>query len=59
MLQDVHAPFEVKRGFISSVSVTVPWSQLLSENCRLQINGLELTVALKSEGEAGRRGYRI
>lgn len=56
MLESVHAPLEVKRGFIRSVSVVVPWTKLLSENCNLEINGLELTVALKNEREAGGRG---
>lgn len=52
-LENLHAPVEVKQGVVRSVAVVVPWSSLFKDNCQLEIDGLELTLALKSEGEAG------
>uniref|UniRef100_A0A6Q2WWB9 Autophagy related 2B n=1 Tax=Esox lucius TaxID=8010 RepID=A0A6Q2WWB9_ESOLU len=42
ILESVDAPFEVIEGFIQTISLTVPWSSLLQENCALEVKGLEM-----------------
>ncbi|KAJ8390814.1 hypothetical protein AAFF_G00099460 [Aldrovandia affinis] len=42
ILESVDAPFEVTEGFIQAISLTVPWSSLLQENCALEVKGLEM-----------------
>ncbi|XP_065067241.1 autophagy-related protein 2 homolog B-like [Rhopilema esculentum] len=47
VLESVGIPLEIIDGFISSISVAVPWTSLLSESCHIDLNGLELTLAPK------------
>ncbi|KAF7704373.1 hypothetical protein HF521_021445 [Silurus meridionalis] len=42
ILESVDAPFEVTEGFIQAISLTVPWSSLLQDNCALVVKGLEM-----------------
>ena len=44
-LQGTGAPLKVLSGFIGRVTVSVPWSALLKENCKVEISGLALSVA--------------
>jgi autophagy-related protein 2 len=47
MLEDTEAPIEFVDGFIQELSVTVPWSNLLKENCFFEIRGLTITCQVK------------
>ena len=38
-------PVEVVAGFIEQVTVSVPWSALLTESCTVEISGLTVCVA--------------
>ncbi|XP_005990375.1 autophagy-related protein 2 homolog B [Latimeria chalumnae] len=42
ILESADAPLEVIKGFIESISLTVPWPSLLQENCALEVKGLEM-----------------
>ena len=44
-LQSTGAPVKVISGYIGHVTVSVPWSALLKENCHVEISGLALSVA--------------
>ena len=44
-LQSAGAPLKVLSGYIGHVTVSVPWSALLKENCKVEISGLALSVA--------------
>ena len=44
-LQNTGAPLKVLSGYIGHVTVSVPWSALLKENCKVEISGLALSVA--------------
>ena len=47
MLEDTEAPIEFVDGFIQELAVTVPWSNLLKDNCFFQIRGLTVTAQVK------------
>lgn len=47
MLEDTEAPIEFVDGFIQELAVTVPWSNLLSDNCFFEIRGLTVTCQVK------------
>ncbi len=47
MLEETEAPVEFVDGYIQELSVTVPWSNLLKENCFFEIHGLTVTLQLK------------
>nr|XP_039262248.1 autophagy-related protein 2 homolog A-like [Styela clava] len=47
MLDQAHVPMEIVDGFIGSIVVTIPWSALLSDNCKVEIKGLEVTLQPK------------
>ena len=44
-LQSAGAPLKVLSGYIGHVTVSVPWSALLKENCKVEISGLTLSIA--------------
>ncbi len=44
-LKGVGAPVQVVSGYIECVTVSVPWSALLKDNCKVELSGLTLTVA--------------
>lgn len=47
MLEGTEAPIEFVDGFIQELAVTVPWSNLLSDNCFFEIRGLTVTCQVK------------
>ncbi|KAL7978365.1 hypothetical protein Chor_014904 [Crotalus horridus] len=56
-LQSVGAPLEVLDGFIDSIAVTIPWSALVTENCTVEVSGLQITCRPKyRQGPAGPEG---
>ncbi|XP_048475573.1 autophagy-related protein 2 homolog A [Rhincodon typus] len=46
-LDSVGAPLEITDGFISSISVIIPWSALITENCTVEVTGLQVTCRPK------------
>jgi len=56
LLENVGIPLEIIDGFISSISVAVPWTSLLCESCNIDLNGLELTFAPKQKPESFHHG---
>uniref|UniRef100_A0A8C6YFN9 Autophagy related 2A n=1 Tax=Naja naja TaxID=35670 RepID=A0A8C6YFN9_NAJNA len=46
-LESVGAPLEILDGFIDSISVTIPWSALVTENCTVEVSGLQVTCRPK------------
>ena len=47
MLEETEAPIEFVDGFIQELAVTVPWSNLLKDNCFFEIRGLTVTCQVK------------
>lgn len=47
MLEGTEAPIEFVDGFIQELAVTVPWSNLLKDNCFFEIRGLTVTCQVK------------
>ncbi|KAG9475554.1 hypothetical protein GDO78_003774 [Eleutherodactylus coqui] len=47
LLDSAGAPLEIIDGFIGSISVTIPWSALVTENCTLEISELQVTCRPK------------
>ena len=39
------APVQVLSGYIERVTVSVPWAALLKDNCKVELSGLNLTIA--------------
>uniref|UniRef100_A0A8D0LD16 Autophagy related 2A n=1 Tax=Sphenodon punctatus TaxID=8508 RepID=A0A8D0LD16_SPHPU len=52
LLESVNAPLEITDGFINSISVTIPWSALVTENCTVEVSGLQITCRPKYRGAA-------
>ncbi|XP_032089810.1 autophagy-related protein 2 homolog A isoform X2 [Thamnophis elegans] len=53
-LESVGAPLEILDGFIDSIAVTIPWSALVTENCTVEVSGLQVTCRPKyRQGHAG------
>uniref|UniRef100_A0A8C6YFC8 Autophagy related 2A n=1 Tax=Naja naja TaxID=35670 RepID=A0A8C6YFC8_NAJNA len=53
-LESVGAPLEILDGFIDSISVTIPWSALVTENCTVEVSGLQVTCrGPRPTGQAG------
>ncbi|XP_062901925.1 autophagy-related protein 2 homolog B-like isoform X1 [Mobula hypostoma] len=42
ILDSLDAPLEITEGFIQNISVSIPWSSLLQENCAVEVQGLEM-----------------
>ncbi|XP_020613758.1 autophagy-related protein 2 homolog A-like [Orbicella faveolata] len=53
MLDNAGIPVEIIDGFIGSISVSVPWTALLSESCCLDIQGLEVTITPRQRVDTG------
>ncbi|KAF7991887.1 hypothetical protein HCN44_010688 [Aphidius gifuensis] len=53
MGEQQHLPLEFVDGFISEMSVSIPWSALLSEASYVEVKGLKLTVQPRQRSEAG------
>lgn len=47
LLESVSAPLEIVDGFINSIAVTIPWSALVTENCTVEVTGLQITCRPK------------
>lgn len=59
MLDSCGAPFELIDGYINKISVSVPWSALLNDSCCMDIQGLELTIAMKQRSEQGEVSWQL
>ncbi|XP_069500847.1 autophagy-related protein 2 homolog A [Ambystoma mexicanum] len=46
-LESLGAPLELIDGFIGAISVTIPWSALVTENCTVEVTGLQVTCRPK------------
>uniref|UniRef100_A0A8C5WLY3 Autophagy related 2A n=1 Tax=Leptobrachium leishanense TaxID=445787 RepID=A0A8C5WLY3_9ANUR len=47
LLDTAGAPLEITDGFIGSISVTIPWSALVTENCTVEVSKLQITLRPK------------
>uniref|UniRef100_A0A8C7PAA3 Autophagy related 2A n=1 Tax=Oncorhynchus mykiss TaxID=8022 RepID=A0A8C7PAA3_ONCMY len=52
-LESLGAPFEIVDGFVSSIEVTIPWSDLVTDHCTLVISGLQITCRPKYRSSGG------
>ncbi|KAI0241927.1 hypothetical protein LSAT2_015473 [Lamellibrachia satsuma] len=50
-LENFNAPVEVVDGFIGGISVSIPWSALVSDNTVIEVHNLELTIQSKRRPE--------
>jgi len=46
-------PLEIVDGYIGSITVTIPWSALISDNTIIDISDLELTIKPKYREDNG------
>ncbi|KYO28151.1 hypothetical protein Y1Q_0009079 [Alligator mississippiensis] len=54
LLESANAPLEIVDGFIESISVAIPWAALVTENCTVEVTGLQVTCRPKDRtGSAG------
>ncbi|XP_048370192.1 autophagy-related protein 2 homolog A [Sphaerodactylus townsendi] len=51
-LESIGAPLEIVDGFIDSIAVTIPWSALVTENCTVEVSGLQITCRPKYRSAA-------
>lgn len=53
-LGDQHnLPFEFVDGYISQMSVSIPWASLLTDSSYVEVNGMVITVQPKQRQESG------
>ncbi|XP_053305388.1 autophagy-related protein 2 homolog A [Spea bombifrons] len=58
LLESTGAPLEITDGFIGSISVTIPWSALVTENCTVEVSELQITCRPKyRNGSLGRESH--
>ena len=43
-LEGTGAPVQVVSGYLGQVTISVPWSALMSDSCRVEVTGLTLSV---------------
>ena len=43
-LEGSGAPVQVVSGYLGRVTISVPWSALMSDSCRVEVTGLTLSV---------------
>lgn len=43
-LEGTGAPVQVVSGYLGRVTISVPWSALMSDSCRVEVTGLMLSV---------------
>ncbi len=43
-LQGTGAPVKVLSGYLGRVTVSVPWTALLKDSCKVEVSGLTLSV---------------
>lgn len=53
LLESLGAPLEIVDGFVSSITVTIPWQALLTDHCTLEISGLQITCRPKYRTSGG------
>ncbi|XP_041093961.1 autophagy-related protein 2 homolog A [Polyodon spathula] len=53
LLQSMGAPLELVDGFVGSISVSIPWAALVTENCTVEVSGLQLTCQPKNRTTQG------
>jgi autophagy-related protein 2 len=53
LLEGANVPLEILDGFIHTIAVSVPWSSLMQENCEVEVQGLEIVVAIKKNVDLG------
>ncbi|XP_039616656.1 autophagy-related protein 2 homolog A isoform X1 [Polypterus senegalus] len=53
LLDSMGAPLEIVDGFIGSISVTIPWAALVTDNCTVIVNGLQITCRPKYRTTTG------
>ncbi|XP_011343662.1 autophagy-related protein 2 homolog B isoform X2 [Ooceraea biroi] len=53
MGEQQHLPLEFVDGFITEISLMVPWSALLSQPSHVEVKGLRLTVQPRQRAETG------
>ncbi|XP_029036559.2 autophagy-related protein 2 homolog B [Osmia bicornis bicornis] len=53
MGEQQHLPLEFVDGFVAEMSVSIPWSALLSEASYVEVTGLRLTVQPRQRTETG------
>lgn len=53
MGEQQHLPLEFVDGFVSEMSVSIPWSALLSEASYVEVTSLRLTVQPRQRAESG------
>ena len=47
LIDSADLPVEFVDGYISDLSVTIPWANLLTESCYFSISGLTITIQVK------------
>ena len=53
MLANAGISLDLVDGFISSISVSVPWKALLNDSCEIEVHGLNLTFIQKQKPNGG------
>lgn len=53
MGEQQHLPLEFVDGFITEISLIVPWTALLSQPSHVEVKGLRLTVQPRQRAETG------
>lgn len=53
LLESANAPLEIVDGFIESISVAIPWAALVTENCTVEVTGLQVTCRPKDRTGKG------
>lgn len=57
VLEESSAPLEVVSGYIGCVSISIPWSSLMSSSCKVEISGLNITVTPSCSQYSGQGDY--
>ena len=50
-LASANVPVEIVDGFVGSISLSVPWSAILSENTQVEVHNLEITIQPRQREE--------
>ncbi|XP_047441149.1 autophagy-related protein 2 homolog A [Mugil cephalus] len=53
LLESLGAPLEIVDGFVSTITVTIPWQALLTDHCTLEVTGLQITCRPKYRTSGG------
>ncbi|XP_031718330.1 autophagy-related protein 2 homolog A [Anarrhichthys ocellatus] len=53
LLETLGAPLEIVDGFVSTITVTIPWQALLTDHCTLEVSGLQITCRPKYRTSGG------